>query len=84
MAELLRYPFADVRLSVLWKAYCFRDEAEATSFDDRSDDLTPALIADLFLDDLAERGVACDAARDDFSDPTWKRVLEQAYPAPSL
>lgn len=82
-AELLRYPFADVRLSVLWKAYCFRNEAEATAFDDRSDDLTPELVATLFLDDLAARGVACKAARDDFSDPAWKQVLEDVYAAPT-
>ena len=83
-AEMLRYPFADVRLSVLWKAYCFADAAEAAAFDERSDDLTPDLIASLFLDDLSAKGVACDAAWDDFDDPTWKRVLEEVYPAPTV
>ena len=80
--EMLRYPFARVRLSVLWKAYCFASEAEAAAFDDRSDDLTPDLIALLFLDDLSAKGVRCDVLRDDFGDPAWKRVLEETYPAP--
>ncbi len=83
-AEMLRYAFPDVRLSVLWKAYCFRDEAAEAAFDDRSDDLTPDLIASLFHSDLSARGIACDAAEDDFSDPMWKQVLEAAYPAPAV
>ena len=83
-AEMLRYPFADVRLSVLWKAYCFRNEAEAAVFDDRSDDLTPDLITRLFLEDLSAKGVACDAEPGDFSDPVWQRVLEETYPAPAV
>ena len=82
-AEMLRYPFADVRVSVLWKAYCFRDEAEAAAFDDRSDDLTPDMIARLFRDDLSAKGVALDTALDGFNDPAWKQALEAAYPAPA-
>lgn len=72
----------NVRLSILWKAYCFRSEADAQAFDDRSDDLNPHLIASLFLDDLSTKGIACTAPHDDFTNPEWQRVLEAAYSAP--
>ncbi len=42
------------------------------------------MVASLFLDDLSARGVVCDAARDDFSDPKWKQVLEEVYAAPTV
>ena len=57
---------------------------EAAAFDDHSDDLTPNLVTDLFCDDLAARGVAVKRPEEPFSDPAWKSLLEQTYPAPDL
>ncbi len=81
-AALREYGFSEVRLSVLWKAYCFRTEAEAAAFDDRSDDLDPALVREIFAADLAARGEPADLPSA-FGDPRWKAVLERVY-APTL
>lgn len=79
--ETLRcYDYGAVRLSVLWKAYCFSTEEEARAYDDHSDDLTPELITDLFLRDLAERGVAHAEPSDPLDDLAWKETLLAAYP----
>lgn len=71
-----RYDEREVRLSVLWKAYCFRTDDEADAFDDRSDDLTPQLVQDIFLDDLRERGVEARPS----DELAWKATLLAAYP----
>ena len=60
--ELRRFAYPGVRLSVLWKAYCFGSAAEARTFDDRSDDLSPDLIVSTFQEDLKRReGPICSA-----------------------
>jgi hypothetical protein len=55
-AELARYDFAELRFSVSWKAYCFRDEAERDAWRSHDDDLTYELILDRLTADLRERG----------------------------
>ena len=82
-ATLARYPWDEVRISLLWKAYCFRSEAEAAAFDDHSDDLTPGLVTELFCKDLNARGVAFDAPGDPSTDIAWKQVLESTYRPPA-
>ena len=77
---LLGYEFADVRLSVLWKAYCFATEEEAAAYDDHTDDLTPELVTELFRADLTARGIAFDEPGDLWSDVAWRRTLQTAYP----
>lgn len=83
-ATLLSYPWDEVRLSLLWKAYCFRSAEEAAAFDRQSDDLTPDLVTRLFCDDLIARGVAFRHPDDPFNDAAWKTLLEGTYPAPAL
>jgi len=80
---LSRWPFEKVRLSILWKAYCFADEAEAQAFEDGSHDLTPEAITRLFLEDLERRGERADRP-ESFDDPAWKATLERVYAAPPL
>ena len=81
---LSSHSYEDVRLSVLWKAYCFTDAAEAAAYDDRSHDLTPELVTEIFCGDLAERGTPFERPDDIFGDAAWKHTLERAYPAPPL
>lgn len=83
-STLLSYPFAEVRLSVLWKAYCFATETEARAYDDGSRNLTPALITEIFLRDLRARGEAASAPDDPFADPAWKSLLERVYAPPPV
>jgi len=81
---LSSYRYQDVRRSVLWKAYCFKNEAEAAAYDDKSRDLTPAMVTEIFCRDLARRAIEFTEPADIFSDVGWKHTLESAYPAPPL
>jgi hypothetical protein len=65
--EIARYDWSagEVRFSVSWKAYSFRDEAERDAWRTHSDDLTLDRILDALVDDLVARGrVDADVARD--------------------
>jgi hypothetical protein len=46
----------ELRFSVSWKAYCFRDEAERRAWRAHSDDLELAVILDRLVGDLRARG----------------------------
>jgi hypothetical protein len=64
--EIARYHWNQLRFSVSWKAYCFRDEHERDTWRDHRDDLTLDVILDRLVADLASRDVvALDVARDE-------------------
>ncbi|MCF8466533.1 MAG: hypothetical protein K9G33_03965 [Sneathiella sp.] len=75
--------YGEVRLSVLWKGYCFKDEAEAAAYDDHSNDLSKDLIIDVFCDDLAARGIRTARPGDFWNDEAWKETITSVYKAPS-
>ncbi len=50
------YRFRDMRFSVSWKAYCFRDEAERRAWSEHGDDLSLESILDRLTADLERRG----------------------------
>jgi hypothetical protein len=52
------YRWEEMRFSVSWKAYCFRDESERRAWSERRDDLTLEFIVDRLLADLRGRGRA--------------------------
>jgi hypothetical protein len=83
-STLASYDYAAVRLSVLWKAYCFKTEAEAVDYDDKRHDLTPELVTELFCADLTARDIKFVKPGDIFTDVAWKQTLEAAYPAPDV
>jgi hypothetical protein len=63
--EVVRYPWEDLRFSVSWKAYCFRDIAERDAWREHSNDLTLDVVVDRLVDDLRSRGrVDAGVARD--------------------
>jgi hypothetical protein len=63
--ELARYGWDELRFSVSWKAYCFRDAHERDSWREHRNDLTLDAILDRLVDDLQSRDrVAADVARD--------------------
>jgi hypothetical protein len=63
--EIARYRWDELRFSVSWKAYCFRDAHERDTWREHRDDLTLDAILDRLVDDLAARGrVARDIERD--------------------
>jgi hypothetical protein len=57
-APLARYRPDEVRFSVSWKAYCYRDEAERKLVDEHQDDLSLDRILDTLKRDLRTRGAA--------------------------
>lgn len=81
-AVLARLPYAKVRLSVLWKAFCFETQEMADSYDDRSHDLTPSMVVEIFAEDLAQRGIRFTVPDEPATDPQWREVLFRTYGAP--
>lgn len=80
--EVVRaYEPDNIRFLVHWNAEVYMDRDEAKLVMDHSDDITTDRIVNTFLDDLAARGVACDApsAIDPFHDPAFIRALMGAY-----
>jgi hypothetical protein len=64
--EIARYHWNQLRFSISWKAYCFRDEHERDTWREHSDDLTLDVILDRLVDDLVARGrVQRDVDRDE-------------------
>jgi hypothetical protein len=55
-STLTSYAWDDLRFSVSWKAYCFRDEQERDAWRSHADDLTLDVILDRLVDDLVARG----------------------------
>jgi hypothetical protein len=53
---LAEYGWNEMRFSVSWKAYCFRDEAEREAWRQHSDDLSLDHVLDSLRADLRERG----------------------------
>jgi hypothetical protein len=51
-----RYDWDDLRFSVSWKAYCFRDEAERDAWRAHADDLTLDAVVERLVADLVARG----------------------------
>lgn len=54
--EVARYRWADMRFSISWKAYCFRDEAEREAWRTGASDLTLDEVVETLCVDLERRG----------------------------
>lgn len=80
---LASYERGRVRASVLWKAYCFRDQNEADIFTSGSDNLTPARIVDLFQQDLKHHGIRIDPPESLDGHDHWAEMIRETYPASS-
>ena len=76
--QLLTYPDAQIRISVLWKAQLGRVSAA----DDVNDTLTPADVVDLFAADLRTRGIAARPSASPLSDTAWIDRLHEIYYPP--
>ena len=80
---IARYGHDQVRVSILWKAFCFADEAEARAYRENTDNLSPELIVDLFQRDLARRGVCVEAPQDLSGNDAWSDAIRRTYTAAS-
>lgn len=54
--EVVRYRWEDMRFSISWKAYCFRDEAEREAWRTHTSDLRIDSVLEILCNDLRERG----------------------------
>ena len=79
---LAHFPADQVRISFVWKAYVFRDEAHLHSFEDRACDLDLDTVTGMLCDDLAERGLPSRRPADPLNDPQWRELLLGTYTAP--
>lgn len=80
--EVVRtYEPSNIRFLVHWNAEVYMDRAEAKLVMDHTDDISIDRIVNTFMDDLAMRGIPCDApsATDPFHDPAFIRALMNAY-----
>lgn len=66
----------ELRFSVSWKAYCFRDEEEQATWRDHADDLTLDRVLEVLVADLRERGLVDG---DPPEDPDLSRLLVDTY-----
>lgn len=80
-ATLADYDDAEVRLSVLWKAFCFRSRSEADAFLAGNDPLTPAQVVDLFQRDLRRRGIVLDPPSSLEGTDRWADAIRRTYAA---
>jgi hypothetical protein len=71
-----------MRISVLWKAHVFTDAAHRASFEDERLNLTIEQVVDLYLADLAARGMAVSRPADPFGDAGWRELLQRVYAPP--
>jgi hypothetical protein len=77
------YDHGRIRASVLWKAYCFRDQIEADAFSSGTDELTPGQIVGIFQADLKRRGIRVDPPENLDGRDAWSQVIRETYPASS-
>jgi len=54
--EVSRYRWDEMRFSISWKAYCFRDEPERDAWREHTHDLDIGAVLDTLCADLRERG----------------------------
>jgi hypothetical protein len=78
------YAPGQVRVSLLWKAIVFEDEAAAAAFEDHTDDITLEKAVGIFCSDLRKRGIEFTEPSDPVRDRQWSRTLIAAYPLPSF
>lgn len=67
-ATLMRLAPDEMRISLLWKAYVFKDEAHLSSFEDSSYDLDLGQVVEIFCDDLVKRGLLVHQPADPLGD----------------
>lgn len=71
--------FAELRVSVSWKAYVFRDASEERLFHDGSADLSFDAVLERLYADLEERGTPVPRQLDPLRDPEFVRLLATTY-----
>jgi hypothetical protein len=71
--------FRALRVSLSWKAFVFRDEAQMRSYDEHTHDLTLEDVLDRFASDFAARGERLAEPGESLQDPAFVEQLARAY-----
>lgn len=79
---IAEYAADDLRYSVSWKAYCFVDQAEQTTWQDHTNDLDLDTIKRLMLADLDRNG-SLPGGEQPATDGEFRKLVEAAYGATS-
>ncbi|MBM3658880.1 MAG: hypothetical protein FJW95_05175 [Actinobacteria bacterium] len=83
---LAHIPDAEARITTSWKADVYATAADAARADAGDDTLDLATVVDVFLADLADRGLSATAPADPLADREWVGLLADTYcdPVPAI
>lgn len=73
------FDYAELRISISWKAHVFKDVAEERSFVEHENDMSIDEVWRRFSDDLKRRGIAADVPAEPVRDPEWIALLSSTY-----
>jgi hypothetical protein len=76
------YSSEQIRVSILWKAFCFKTQYDADSFEDPGYNLTPEKVVEVFSQDLKKKGVTFQEPSNLDDDRDWMKVILDNYAAP--
>jgi hypothetical protein len=76
---LARMDFEALRVSVSWKAYVYRDEAQERRHREGGDALTREAVLERFYDDLHARGLRFERPADPLHDEPFVELLGETY-----
>lgn len=84
--SVAQFDWSEMRLSVSWKAYCFRDEDERRLWKSQSDDLTLEFILEKLIAGLDLRGVAAslDMPRSELAETIIRTYIKFPPAHPTL
>lgn len=71
--------FGDLRISVSWKAYVYRDAAHRRRHEEQVGALSVGDVVDRIFDDLRARGVAASRPDDPLHDPDFVDLMAKMY-----
>lgn len=80
--SLKRFGPTQIRISLLWKAHVFTDEAHLASFEDERLNLTLDHVVDLYCAELAARGANAATPSDPLGDDGWRELLQREFAPP--
>lgn len=80
----IHIPPDKMRVSLLWKALVFRDEAHRAEYESGSGDLTIERTLQILSEDLERRGLGKLDLRAGYADEANRRLIHQVYRAPRL
>jgi len=80
--SIARYRGEQVRVSILWKAYCFESQYAADAFADPTNNLSAETIVALFSRDMAAKGIEVNEPGDLAGDSPWREAICRHYGAP--